>query len=91
MKKDDLIESIARSAKISKVAAERGLRGLLQTMKDAIEEGERVNLVGFGSFSIVDRAARMGRNPQTGQQITIPSRRRIRFTPGKSLMDRVVT
>lgn len=90
MNKGDLIESIARSANISKAAAERGLLGMLETMTDAMEEGERVNLVGFGSFSVVNRAPRLGRNPKTGEQIVIPPRRGIKFNPGRALLDKVV-
>ncbi len=86
MNKSDLVESIARSANISKSAAERGLNGMLQTMAGAIEEGERVTLVGFGSFSVIERAPRLGRNPKTGEEIPIPSRRSVRFRPGKKLV-----
>ncbi len=89
MNKNDLVESIAQSANISKVAAERGLSGMLQTMSSAMEEGERVTLVGFGSFSIIDRAARLGRNPKTGEEVPIPSRRGVRFRPGKELVQRI--
>lgn len=89
MNKNDLVESIARSANISKVAAERGLSGMLQTMSCAMEEGERVTLVGFGSFSIIDRAPRLGRNPKTGEEVPIPSRRGVRFRPGKELVQRI--
>ncbi len=89
MNKNDLVESIARSANISKVAAERGLSGMLQTMSSAMEEGERVTLVGFGSFSIIDRAPRLGRNPKTGEEVPIPSRRGVRFRPGKELVQRI--
>ncbi len=89
MNKADLIESIARSAKISKVAAERGLNGMLSTMTNAIEEGERVTLVGFGSFSIVERAPRIGRNPKTGEPVPIPPRKAVKFRPGKNLIRKV--
>ncbi len=89
MNKSDLVSSIARSAKISKVAAERGLNEMLQTMVQAMEGGERVTLVGFGSFSVVDRAPRLGRNPKTGEEIPIPSRRGIKFRPGKELVQKI--
>ncbi|MCI5221149.1 MAG: HU family DNA-binding protein [Candidatus Electrothrix sp. AR4] len=90
MNKLDLVKSIAQSANISNADAERGLIGLLQTMKDAIEGGERINLVGFGSFSVIDRAARVGRNPKTGEQVRIPSRRCIKFCPGQALKAKVI-
>ena len=89
MNKNDLIESIASSAKISKVAAEKGLNGMLTTMAEAMEEGERVTLVGFGSFSIVERAPRLGRNPKTGESVPIPPRKAVKFRPGKQLSQKV--
>ncbi len=89
MNKLDLIKTLADSAEISQAEAERGLLGLLQTMKNAIAVGERINLVGFGSFSVIDRAPRVGRNPKTGEQLTIPSRRRIKFCPGRELKEKV--
>ncbi|BCO10108.1 HU family DNA-binding protein [Desulfolithobacter dissulfuricans] len=89
MNKSDLIESIASAANISKVAAERGLNGMLASMSRAMEEGERVTLVGFGSFSIVDRAPRIGRNPKTGEAVRIPPRRAVKFRPGKELVQKI--
>ncbi|HEB69637.1 MAG TPA: HU family DNA-binding protein [Desulfobulbus sp.] len=89
MNKNDLIQSIASAAKISKVAAEKGLNGMLSTMTNAMEEGERVTLVGFGSFSIVERAPRLGRNPKTGEAVPIPPRRAVKFRPGKELVQKV--
>lgn len=89
MNKNDLIESIAISAKISKVAAERGLNGMLSTMSAAMEDGERVTLVGFGSFCVVDRAPRLGRNPKTGESIPIPPRKAVKFRPGKELSKKI--
>jgi len=89
MNKEDLVQSLASAANISKVAAEKGLNGLLSSMTDAIEEGERVTLVGFGSFSLVDRAPRLGRNPKTGETVPIPPRRAVKFRPGKELVQRV--
>ncbi len=89
MNKNDLIESIANSAQITKVAAERGLNGLLGTLANAMQEGERITLVGFGSFSVVDRAPRVGRNPKTGQKVPIPQRRVVKFRPGKELSTKV--
>ena len=89
MNKSDLIESVARSAKITKDAAERGLNGLLSTLAAAMQEGKRVTVSGFGSFSVVDRAARTGRNPKTGEPVPIPSRRVVKFRPGKELSIKV--
>nr|WP_321466508.1 HU family DNA-binding protein [uncultured Desulfobulbus sp.] len=89
MNKNDLIESIAHSAQISKIAAERGLNGLLTTLSSAMKDGQRVTLVGFGSFSVVERAPRIGRNPKTGETVPIPSRRVVKFRPGKELSGKV--
>jgi DNA-binding protein HU-beta len=89
MNKNDLIESIAISAQISKVAAERGLNGLLSTMSAAMKDGKRVTLVGFGSFSVVDRAPSTGRNPKTGETVRIPPRKVVKFRPGKDLSGKV--
>ena len=89
MNKNDLVQSIASAAQISKVAAEKGLNGMLSTMSDAMEDGERVTLVGFGSFSIVERASRLGRNPKTGEAVPIPPRKGVKFRPGKELIEKV--
>jgi DNA-binding protein HU-beta len=85
MNKLDLVKTLSQSANISKADAERGLVSLLETMKGAIEVGERINLVGFGSFSVIDRAPRVGRNPKTGEQVRIPPRRSVKFCPGQAL------
>lgn len=85
MNKNDLIKSIARSAQITKNAAQRGLDGLLSTLSSAMKDGRRVTLLGFGSFSVVDRAPRTGRNPKTGEPVPIPQRRVVKFRPAKDL------
>ncbi|WP_028581144.1 HU family DNA-binding protein [Desulfogranum japonicum] len=85
MNKNDLIETIADTAQISKAAAERGLNGMLTMMSMAMEDGERVTLAGFGSFTVVDRAPRTGRNPKTGEVVPIPPRKAVKFRPGKHL------
>ncbi len=89
MNKNDLIETIASSARISKAAAERGLNGMLTMMSTAMKGGERVTLAGFGSFTVVDRAPRTGRNPKTGEVVPIPSRKAVRFRPGKHLSQKL--
>lgn len=85
MNKNDLITSIAKSAKVSRKTAEQGVNGLLSSLLAAIKEGKRVTLTGFGSFSIVERAPRTGRNPKTGERIPIPPRRVVKFRPGREL------
>ena len=89
MNKNDLIKSIAQSARISRVTAERGLNGLLAALETAMKDGQRVTLVGFGSFSVVDRAPRTGRNPKTGETVPLPPRRVVPFRPGKELADKM--
>lgn len=89
MNKNELIESIALSAQITKLAAERGLNGLLSTLSTAMQAGKRVTLVGFGSFTVVERAPRKGRNPKTGETVPIPHRRVVKFRPGKDLSGKI--
>ena len=71
MNKQELIENIAESADITKAAAARALDTVVESITDSLKKGDSVVLVGFGTFSVRDRAARTGRNPQTGQEIQI--------------------
>ena len=89
MNKGELVESMANAAGISKAAAERALTGLLDAISGALSKGDKVTLVGFGTFSTSNRAARQGRNPQTGAAIKIPARTVARFKPGSKLADAV--
>ena len=74
MNKSELIEAIAASADIPKAAASRALDAMVETVTDSLKKGDSVSLVGFGTFQVKERAARTGRNPQTGQPIEIVSR-----------------
>ena len=74
MNKAELIEAIASSAKLSKADAKKALDGFIESTTKALKKGDRVALVGFGSFSVTKRAARKGRNPQTGKEITIKAK-----------------
>ena len=85
MNKAELIDAIAKSSDISKAAAGNALDGALAAIKDALKGGESVTLVGFGTFSVGTRAARTGRNPRTGESITINATKVPKFTAGKSL------
>jgi len=85
MNKADLIDKIAKDTSISKTAASRTLDSLVEGVTKSLKKGERVALVGFGTFSVSKRKARVGRNPQTGEQIQIKARRVARFRPGKEL------
>ena len=89
MNKTELIANMAESAGISKVAADRALLGFLEAVTDNLQNGERVTLIGFGTFSVSERAARTGRNPQTGKAIKIPAKTVVKFKPGKKLSDAV--
>ena len=89
MNKGELVESMANAAGISKAAAERALTGLLDSISGALVKGDKVTLVGFGTFSTSKRSARQGRNPQTGAAIDIPARTVARFKPGSKLADAV--
>ena len=89
MNKGELVATIAQSHGITKVQAERALTLVLRNMTDAMERGERVTLVGFGSFRVVGRAEQKGRHPRTGEAITIPAHNVVKFKPGKRLCEKV--
>jgi DNA-binding protein HU-beta len=89
MNKGELVESMADAASISKAAAERALTGLLDSISKALSKGDKVTLVGFGTFSVSKRSARQGRNPQTGAAIKIAARKVARFKPGSKLAEAV--
>tara|TARA_B110000211_G_C13971112_1_gene505011 strand:- start:680 stop:952 length:273 start_codon:yes stop_codon:yes gene_type:complete len=89
MNKSQLIEKICIGADISKAAAERALNSFIDAVTEEIKSGEQVALVGFGTFSVSDRAARTGRNPQTGATIQIAAAKVPKFKPGKALKDAV--
>ncbi|BFM20772.1 nucleoid-associated protein HU-beta [Gilvimarinus japonicus] len=89
MNKTELIEAIAASADISKAAAGRALDAVVDGVTDSLKKGDQVVLVGFGTFSVKDRAARTGRNPQTGAEIQIAAAKVPSFKAGKALKDAV--
>ena len=89
MNKAELVEAIAKDAKITKSQAQDVLNSLTKNVEKSLKKGKKVTLVGFGTFSTSKRAARTGRNPQTGKPIRIPARRVARFAPGKALKDSV--
>ena len=89
MQRSDLVEKIVGDAGISKAAADRALKSLLDSVTQALKKGDRVSLVGFGTFSVSRRAARTGRNPQTGETISIKASKAPKFSAGKSLKDAV--
>ena len=89
MNKSELVEAIASSADISKAAAGRALDAVTDSITDALKKGDQVSLVGFGTFQVKERAARTGRNPQTGATIQIAAAKIPGFKAGKGLKDAV--
>jgi DNA-binding protein HU-beta len=87
--KADVIEHIAQQAEISKLAAERAIDALVGAVKSSLRKGQPVTLVGFGTFYPGARAARTGRNPRTGEQLSIAAARVPRFRAGKALKDAI--
>jgi DNA-binding protein HU-beta len=87
--KADLIEAVAKKADMSKSAAERALNALVETVTSALKKKERVILVGFGTFEVSRRAARKGRNPQTGKEINIKAANVPKFRAGAALKSAV--
>ena len=85
MNKAQLIDSIAADASITKADAKRALDAFIKNTTDALKKGDRVALVGFGSFSVAKRNARTGRNPQTGKPITIAAKKVVKFKAGSDL------
>ena len=89
MNKSELIEKVAAAADLPKAAAGRALDAVLETVTEALKEGDSVVLVGFGTFAVKERAARTGRNPQTGASIKIKVAKVPKFRAGKGLKDAV--
>ncbi len=87
MSKAELVEKIADQAKLTKVDAERALNAFIGVVTASLKDGEDVTLVGFGTFAVGKRAERSGRNPQTGEAITIAAKNVVKFKPGKALRD----
>jgi len=85
MTKKDLIEIVAKKANLTNKASRDAVQTTLNTIRDALKRGEKVVLTGFGTFSIRSRQQRVGRNPKTGQKITLAARKAPGFTPGKTL------
>ena len=89
MNKAELVEGIAKGSELSKADAKKALDAFLEVTTKALKKGDRVALVGFGSFSISARAARKGRNPQTGKEIKIAAKNVVKFKAGAELSDSV--
>jgi len=89
MNKAELVDAISTEAKLSKVDAQKALEAFVSATTKALKKGDRVALVGFGSFSIAKRAARTGRNPQTGKAIKIAAKKVAKFKAGSELAAKV--
>ena len=89
MNKGDLINKVAEDANMTKNQAAEVLNCVFESITETLKDGNKVSLVGFGTFTLNERKARTGRNPQTGASIEIPSKNVIKFKPGKDLADRV--
>jgi len=89
MNKTELIGAIASHAKLTKVDAKNALEGFVIATSKALKKGDRVALIGFGSFSLAKRSARTGRNPQTGKAIKIAAKKVVKFKAGKELSAKV--
>jgi DNA-binding protein HU-beta len=85
MTKTELVSKMAEKAGISKANAEKALKAFMEAVQEALAKGDKIALVGFGTFSVAERAAREGRNPKTGEKITIPSCKVVKFKPGHEL------
>jgi DNA-binding protein HU-beta len=87
MNKSELVAKIAEGAELTKVQAEKVLNSFIAETIAALKAGDKITLVGFGTFSAVTRAARIGRNPQTGKEMKIAAKTNGKFSPGKTLKD----
>lgn len=89
MKKVDLVEAIAEEAGLTKADATKAFDATFNVIKNALANGEKVPVAGFGTFAVSERAARDGRNPRTGETVTIPARNAVTFKAGSALKDAV--
>ena len=87
MTKAELIETLSNKLPMNKAEAEKAINIVLEDIITALKQGQRVNISGFGTFSVSDRQARTGRNPKTGESIQISASRSAKFKPGKQLKD----
>ena len=89
MNKMELISAIAEKAELSKKDAEKALTAVVESISEALQTGDKVQLIGFGSFEVKNREARIGRNPKTKEEIRIPASKTPVFKAGKALKDKV--
>ena len=89
MNKQELVRNIASETGLTKKVCQTTVNKVVSTIASCLARGERVTLVGFGTFQIIEKKARKGRNPQTGKEIQIPAKKVPKFVPGKSLKEKV--
>lgn len=89
MTKTELVNAIADKSELSKSDSEKALKAFVDTVTEVLQQGDKIAMVGFGTFSVGDRAARVGKNPQTGAAINIPAAKVPKFKAGKALKDSV--
>lgn len=89
MNKVELVNAMAQNAELTKVDAEKALKAFIDVVTEGMKKGEKIQLVGFGTFEVAERAARTGRNPQTGETIEIKASKSPKFKAGKALKDAV--
>jgi DNA-binding protein HU-beta len=89
MTKAELVDAVAKKADLTKAAAEKAVGAFISAVSDALKKGDKVTLVGFGTYEVAERKARTGRNPQTGKEIKIAAAKVPKFRPGKALKDAI--
>ena len=89
MNKAELVDAIASETKLTKVDSKKALDAFIKVCGEALGKGDRVALIGFGSFSVAERGARTGRNPQTGKEMKIPAKKVVKFAAGAELKSTV--
>ena len=89
MNKTELVAAMAEKTELSKKDAEKALKAFTDVVAEELTKGEKIQLVGFGTFEVAERAARTGRNPQTGAEMTIPASKAPKFKAGKALKDSI--
>ena len=89
MNKTELVDAVATQAELSKQEAKKAVEALFETISNTLAKEEKIQLIGFGTFEVRERAARTGRNPQTGEEMTIPASKAPAFKPGKELKEAV--